>query len=214
MKADRPMGPQEVPGGDLDPGRAWMLAFQEGDEAAFDRIVLHFRVPVDRFIHRYVQDPDRAEDLAQETFLRVYRSRDRYRPAARFRTWLFTIAVRLCLNDLRARRRERRVIVPLPAAVSPEGAEEDILGAAAEGGSEGAHEALERKELEKAVDAAIAALPPSQRSALLLIRFEELSYREIGDVLGVSASAVKSIVNRGREKLRESLGKFLGKGAT
>ena len=193
-------------------GRTWMLAFQRGEEEAFDRIVLRYRTMLGRFIYRYIQDAERAEDLCQEVFLRVYRARGRYHPTAGFRTWLFTIAVRLCLNDLRARKRERRVIVPLPQGEGEEG-EEGIIESIADAGVEDAHEAVERRELEEAVAAAIAALPSSQRSAILLLRFEDLSYREIAEILGLSPMAVKSLINRGREKLRASLKTYLRGGS-
>jgi len=191
------------------PGRAWMLAFQKGDDSGFDRIVFHYRSMIYRFIYRYIQDLDRAEDLSQEVFLRVYRARKRYRPTAGFRTWLFTIAARLCLNELRSRRRERRIIVRPGQGPGPDATQEDLLESARDPLVEGAREALERKELEEAINRAIADLPAGQRVAILLLRFENLSYREIADVLGLSVMAVKSLVNRGREKLRRSLRPFL-----
>ncbi len=187
-------------------GRAWMLAFQDGDESAFDRIVLGYRSAILRFLHRYVQDAHRADDIAQEVFLRVYRARRRYRPTAGFRTWLFTIATRLCLNEIRSRTRERRAIVPMPR--TGEGSEEPALGIADER-SEPAEREVEKRELEEAVDAAIAGLPPAQRAAMLLVRFEDLSYAEIGETLGISVSAVKSLINRAREKLRAALRRFI-----
>ena len=192
-----------------DPGREWMLAFQRGDEAAFDSIVLRYRSMVGRFIYRYVQDRERAEDICQEVFLRVFKARHRYRPEANFRTWLFTISVRLCLNELRARKRERRVIVRLHADPRSDGEAEDVLESVADRDVEPAGAAVERKEMEEAVDLAIADLPPSQRAALLLVRFEDFSYKEIAESLGITVMAVKSLINRGRERLRSSLSRFL-----
>ncbi len=198
-----------------DRGREWMLELQAGSEAAFDRIVLHYRGPVRRFIDRYVQDPHRAEDLEQEAFLRVYRARGRYKPEAGFKTWLFTIAARLCLNEIRSRRRERRVIVPMPvlrdaARGGLDAPAQEFLDGVAERGSESAEQAYSRRELEEAVAAAIGALPPAQRAAILLLKQEELSYQEIAQALGVSVMAVKSLIHRGREVLRAKLGPFLG----
>jgi RNA polymerase sigma-70 factor (ECF subfamily) len=173
--------------------------------------VIHYREVVRRFVSRYTQDADRAEDMCQEAFLRVYRARSRYQPTAGFRTWLFTIATRLCLNDLRSRGRERKVIVPLPRASDLAGEpEEDFLDSVEDRRQERVPDALVRRELEEAIDAAILSLPPSQRCAILLLRFEELSYKEIAGALGISVMAVKSLINRGREGLRERLGKFLG----
>jgi len=181
-----------------------MQAFKEGDPSAFDKIVLHYRSAVRRFIHRYVQDAERVEDLSQETFLRVFRARDRYQPTAAFRTWLFTIATRLCLNDLRSRRRERKVIAPISG--TPDGeSSQDFLEQLPDLSPESAEQALQRRELEEAVNRAIAELPPQQRAAILLLRFEELSYQEIAEALEISVMAVKSLVHRGREGLREKL---------
>lgn len=208
---DRAIPPQAPGGGDVRdcPGSAWMQAFQEGDASAFDKIVLHYRSAVRRFIYRYVQDSERVEDLSQETFLRVFRARQRYQPTAAFRTWLFTIATRLCLNDLRSRRREKKVIAPISGAGSGEETAQDFLEHLPDPSPEGAEGALERRELEAAVDRAIAELPPQQRAAILLLRFEELSYQEIAEVLGISVMALKSLVHRGRERLREKLARFL-----
>ncbi len=191
------------------PGRFWMLEFQNGDNSAFDRIVVHYRVMVHRFIYRYLQDLERAEDLCQEVFLRVYRAGKRYQPTAGFRTWLFTIAYRLCLNELRSRRRERRIIGMVGGSRNPDGMEENFIESVADVREEKAHEALERQELEEAISQAIAELPPSQRTAILLLRFEDLSYKEIGNILGLSVMAVKSLINRGRENLRSSLRRFI-----
>jgi RNA polymerase sigma-70 factor (ECF subfamily) len=188
-----------------------MLAFQAGAEAAFERIVLHYQSTVRRFIGRYTRDRDRAEDLAQEAFLRVYQARGRYQPTAGFKTWLFTIVTRLCLNDLRSRRREGRVIARLPRAPSG-GEEEEMLACVADRRQEAAEELLLQKELEEAIDAAILELPPSQRAAILLLKLEELSYQEIAQTLEVSVMAVKSLINRGREALRSKLAHHLRAG--
>ena len=86
-----------------------MLAFQAGDSTAFDDIVYRYQQPVQNFLRRYLRDRDRMEDLTQEVFIRVYKSRERYQPTAKLRTWLFTIATRLALNEIRSIRRKRRV---------------------------------------------------------------------------------------------------------
>jgi len=198
-----------------DRGREWMLAFQAGSEAAFDRIVLDHRGLVRRFIERYVQDRDRVEDLEQEAFLRVYRARNRYKPEAGFKTWLCTIVVRLCLNEIRTKKRERRVIVPMPALKETyrgnlDASPQEFLDGVAERGVESPEQASYRKELEEAVAAAIGTLPPAQRAAILLLKQEDHSYEEIAQALGVSVMAVKSLIHRGREALRVRLRPFLG----
>ena len=95
-------------------GRELMLAFKAGDSSVFDDIVYRYQKPVQNFLRRYLRDQNRMEDLTQEVFIRVYKSRERYEPRAKFRTWLFTIATRLALNEIRAIRRRRRVFSEIP----------------------------------------------------------------------------------------------------
>ena len=99
---------------DVTSGRELMLAFQAGNSAAFDDIVYRYQQPVQNFLRRYLRDRDRMEDLTQEVFIRVYKSRERYQPTAKLRTWLFTIATRLALNEIRSIRRKRRVFSEVP----------------------------------------------------------------------------------------------------
>ncbi len=195
-----------------DAGCQWMLAFQRGDPEAFNRIVLHYQERVRQFIGRYLGDADRIDDLAQEAFLRVYRARKRYQATAKFRTWLFTIVTRLCLNEIRSRKREKKnfaVQKAPPAAESGERPAEDLLQSVADPRGEDPGSALERRELEEVLEQAIARLPENQRAAILLLRFEEARYHEIAAALGVSAMAVKSLLNRARESLRNCLEEYL-----
>ncbi len=192
-----------------DPGKRWMLAFQAGDERAFDEIVRHYHDGVRRFVGRYFSDPHRAEDISQEAFVRVYRARKRYRPTAKFHTWLYTIVTRLCLNEIRSRRRERRAI-PIQSGVGPQPdiAEADPARSIPDPRTEAPQAVIEREELEDVLRDAIDGLPDNQRIAILLLRFHEASYREIAEVLGISTMAVKSLVNRAREALRGKLGRY------
>jgi len=181
-----------------------MLAFQAGDEAAFDRIVERHWVSVRRFIARSVADEGRAEDLAQEVFIRVYRSRHRYRPSAGFSTWLFTIANRLALNEARSRRRRSKVFRDAPGTGSAEsdGASDDFWANIEDPRVETPGERLERKELETVMEELIERLSPGQRAAIELQRAGRFSYREIAEILNVSVPAVKSLLVRARETLR------------
>ncbi|MBI4583776.1 MAG: sigma-70 family RNA polymerase sigma factor [Planctomycetes bacterium] len=191
-----------------DAGCRWMVAFQRGDREAFNRIVLHYQEGVRQFIGRYLGDADRVDDLAQEAFLRVYRARRRYRPTARFHTWLFTIVTRLCLNEIRSRSREKKnfaVERASPAAASGERPSEDLLQSVADRRGEDPESALERRELEEVLRNAIGRLPGNQRAAILLLQNEETPYHEIAAALGVSVMAVKSLLNRARESLRKCL---------
>lgn len=179
-----------------DPGVAWMRAYQAGDEQAFERIVATYAAPVHALVARFLGTEHGREDVVQEVFLRVVQSRARYEPSARLATWLYRIAFNLCAH-------ERERLRPAHSLDSDERATR-----------EPAHEAAPESELERAdaigaVRAAIARLPEAQRMALLLARYEELSHAEIAHVLGSSEKAVKSLVHRARERLREDLRPWL-----
>jgi len=184
-----------------------MLAFQAGDEAAFDEIVRSYQRSVQSFLFRYLSDRHRTEDLTQEVFIRVYRSRDRYQPTASFRTWLFTIATRLALNEIRGVRRRRRVFTEIDSTAD---ATEHPIHRAPDHRETGPDEQLEHRELEAVLARLIDELPPNQRAAVLLNRSQELSYKEIAASLDVSVMAVKSLLMRARETLRGRLEKYLG----
>jgi len=188
-----------------------MLAFQAGDEAAFDRIVERHWVSVLRFIGRSVADAGRAEDLTQEVFIRVYRSRTRYRPTARFNTWLFTIASHLALNEARSRRRRSRVFRDPPGSGSPDGddAADDFWANIEDPRVESPGERLERKELETVMETLVKGLTPGQRAAIELQRAGRFSYSEIAEILGVTLPAVKSLLVRAREALKEGVDIYL-----
>jgi RNA polymerase sigma-70 factor (ECF subfamily) len=184
-----------------DPDAALMLAFQRGDDGAF-RVLFerHARAMVS-FCHHFVRDAARAEELAQDVFVKLYRASDRYRPSARFKTFLYRIASNHCLNELRrgehaARAPERRAgeePADLDAVASPAPTPE----ASAEGAA-----------LERAVGALLERLPEKQRAALVLCRLEGLSYQEIADVLDTSVAAVKSLVHRATVTAADVLAPF------
>ena len=202
-----------------DRGAERMLAFQAGDAAAFDEIISMYQTCVFQFILRTVGDRGRAEDLTQDLFVRVYRSRARYQPSAKFRTWLFTIASRLSLNELRAQRRRHRLFVSpsaWQAKTAADGPGDDFSGSdffarLPRRQNESPSERLECEELSQIVEGLLAELPPNQRAALQLQMSEEISYREIAEVLGVSTLAVKSLLVRARETLKRGVeGYFSG----
>ncbi len=182
----------------LDPGVGLMLRYQQGDERAFDQLVESYSGRVYALLTRLIGPLDHREDLVQEVFLRVIRARARYAPEARFSTWLFRIVFNLCVNEGQRRR-------GAAALEEDPGAEEDW-------GDERAStplDELEREDRVRAVQAAIAELPTRQRTALVLARYEGLSLAEVGQVLGSSEQAVKSMIHRARETLRELLAPFL-----
>ena len=185
-----------------DPGVQWMLAYQEGSEAAFDRIVESYSPQVYSLLTRFLGAVPEREDLVQEVFLRVIRARDRYRPQARFSTYLYRIAFNLAVNQS-----ERSRSSPRDASAGGEGDE-----AAAEITDTRAEEpsgSLERDDVVRAVRAAIESLPENQRMALILARYEDMAYVDIAQVLRSSEKAIKSLVHRARENLRARLAPFL-----
>lgn len=180
-----------------DPDAALMLQVRDGDEAAFTELVRRHRRGILNLVYRYLGDAAGAEDAAQEVFVKVYRARAGYVPTARFTTWLHRIAVNHCLNDLRARKaRPASAGEAEERAVEPSGELPDSR--------------MDRDEIRAAVRAAIESLPPQQRVAVLLARFEELSYQEIAEAMGQSLEAVKSILFRAKENLQQKLGKYAG----
>jgi RNA polymerase sigma-70 factor, ECF subfamily len=191
-----------------DPDAERMLRVQRGDLAAFEELVETHRQGVMNFVCRTLGDPVESEDIAQAVFVQVFKAAARYTATARFRTWLFTIARNLCLNELRRRARHRAESLDLdtdednPSAFRPE----------PRAATPPAGEALAREELFEKVEAAIRALPEKQRTALLLCREEELSYEEIARVLGCSLSATKSIIHRGRETIKLAIKPYLRDG--
>ena len=176
---------------------AWMLAFQAGDRASFGRIVEEYRRPVISHVYRLVRDVSIAEELSQEVFLRVYRTRD-YQPTAKFRTWLFRIATNLALNWLRDHRHEachQRL---------------DHLSAQArlrepQARMPNMEEFLVRDARLAEVRAAIQELPANHRAAVLMHKYQELDYHEMARALNCSVPAIKSLLFRAYENLRKRL---------
>ena len=187
---------------------ALMQRVQHGEREAFAALVARYQQPVITFIHRTLGDLSEAEDLAQNVFVQVYKAADRYRPAGKFSTWLFTIARNLCLNELR--RRTRHPADSLDAPVTDAGGGEWRPGLASD--APGPVELTLRHELEARVEEAIQALPEKQRTALLLCREREFSYEDIARVLGCSLTATKSLIHRGRETLKRRLKPYLRTG--
>lgn len=194
---------------DLDPDAAVMLRVKRGDVRAFEELVEKYKQPVINVIARTLRDPTEAEDLAQNVFVQVFKSADRYKATAKFSTWLFTIARNLCLNEIR--RRSRHPAESLETSQSdnddlPARQFEDVkIFSPGENALQG--------ELEEKVQAALKELPENQRTAILLCRQDELSYEDISEVLGCSLSATKSLIHRGRETLKEKLKPYLRTGA-
>jgi RNA polymerase sigma-70 factor (ECF subfamily) len=192
----------------LDPDAALMLRVKRGDRAAFTELVRKYQQPVVNFIHRSLRDETEAEDLAQNVFLQVYKSRARYKQTAKFSTWLFTIARNLCLNELRRRSRHPAESLEETHAENEDQPRHQIE----DPGVVSPPEKLLQGELSQKITDAVAGLPENQRSAILLCRQEDLSYEEMAKILGCSLSATKSLIHRGRETLKELLKPYLKTG--
>lgn len=175
----------------------------EGDAEAFGDIVRRHQQTVYATIVRMLGSAEGAEDLAQEVFLRAWKSARRFRPAAKVSTWLLTIARNLVFNECRRRRRARMQALEEPAA----GTEFPMEPAEPSGRHPASEAAL--RELSEAVEKALAALPEPARLAVVLRRYEEMPYEEIARVLGLSVPAVKSLLFRARQDLRERLAPWL-----
>ncbi|MBI4028572.1 MAG: sigma-70 family RNA polymerase sigma factor [Verrucomicrobia bacterium] len=188
-----------------DPDAALMLRYRDGDESAFDALVEKFKSPVFNYVCRQVNNMDDAEDIAQNVFVQVYKSAERYEPTARFTTWLFTIARNLCLNEFR--RRDRHPLQSLEETVTDDPASAPTQIADPRARSPAIE--VSEKELQGRVLAAIQKLPENQRTAVLLCRYDGMAYEEIAQVLNTSVSATKSLLHRARETLRNELREFL-----
>ena len=192
-----------------DPDAALMLRVKRGDRAAFAELVEKYKQPLFNFICRTLRDEAESEDLAQNVFLQVYKSRQRYQHTAKFSTWLFTIARNLCLNEIRRRSRH-----PAESIEEQHAENEDHPQRQYE--DKKVHlptENVLHGELASKIEEALADLPENQRTAILLCRQDELSYEEIAEILECSLSATKSLIHRGREALKEKLKPYLKSGS-
>ena len=178
-----------------------MLALQRGDDDAFRRIVSHYGNRMLAFFRRYGADGATAEDLVQEAFLRIYRAKDRYEPTAKFSTWMHRIVHRIAMNE-GTRNRWRRA---LPIHGNEEEEDGNTTFPPLETDEDTPFEQLDASEVREKVREAVHSLPENQRTALLLNRFEGLSYEDVAAVLGMKIPAVKSLLFRARENVRKRL---------
>jgi RNA polymerase sigma-70 factor (ECF subfamily) len=192
-----------------DPDAQLMLCVRTGDLAAFEALVNKYKQPVMNLIYRTIQDATEAEDIAQNVFIQVYKSADRYEVSAKFSTWLYTIARNLCLNELRRRSRHRADSLE---ATRPEDEDEPVRQFE-DKKTFSAPQAVLQGELEDKIQQALSELPENQRTAILLFREQEMSYDEIAKILGCSLSATKSLIHRGRETLKQRLKPYLRSGS-
>jgi RNA polymerase sigma-70 factor (ECF subfamily) len=182
-----------------------MLELRTGNMAGFDYLIQKYRKPIIHFMYRMVRNQAVAEELAQEVFLRVYRSRETYRAEARFSTWLYRIATNLGVNYARDTRHERAAsTVYLDEIDSETGTTPDVADTTPD---VEAH--LLRQERLNAIREHVMALPERQRMAVLMHKYEGMDYKQIGDVLKLSESATKSLLFRAYQTLRDKLKAFI-----
>jgi RNA polymerase sigma-70 factor (ECF subfamily) len=206
------LGPR--PAGTLQPAMAGaesytdaevMLRVKAGDQSAFDYLVQKYRRPLVSFMYRMARNSAAAEDLAQEVFLRVYRSRQTYEASAKFTTWLYRIATNLAVNHARDTRHERpEVTVSLDEPDEETGTTLDVADSTIT-----AEETLLRRERMLAIRSKVESLPERQKLAVIMHKYQQMDYKQIADVLKLSESATKSLLFRAYETLREQLKEFL-----
>jgi RNA polymerase sigma-70 factor, ECF subfamily len=190
-----------------DPDVRLMLRVRAGDAEAFEELVLRYQNRLVSLLAHLTGRRDMADDLAQDVFLRVYRARQSYVPGSKFSTWLFTIAHNVASNAQRTLARRREVHLAGTPGSESGGNPLDAAAVAASGLMPTRQ--LDKSELRDVVSLAIAALNERQREAVLLNKFEHLSYEEIAEVMDLSTSAVKSLLTRARTNLRDLLEPYL-----
>jgi len=182
-----------------------MLQVKAGDDSAFEYLVQKYRRPMVSFMFRMAHSNAVAEDLAQEVFLRVYRSRESYEASAKFTTWLYRIATNLAVNHARDTRHERpENTVSLDEPDADSGRTLDLPDRAPS-----VEETIVQRERLAAIRQRVQSLPERQRIAVVMHKYQQMDYRQIADVLKLSESATKSLLFRAYETLREQLREFV-----
>lgn len=192
-----------TPDGSCDKGQELMMRVQLGDESAFESLVEIYKQSIIQTAFRYIGDASLAEDLAQEVFLRVYRARATYKPLAAFKTWVFRILYNLVVNEVHARR--KRAACSLESLRGNDRSEFFI----SDDRAVTPVEVMEEKELRRKVRETVFNLPENQRMALVLNKYEDQSYQQIAEVMNLSLEAVKSMLFRARENVRNKLVGYL-----
>jgi len=176
----------------------------KGSEAAYRELLTRYERPVFSLIFRMVRDRETAEDLSQETFIKVLNNLDRYSPEFKFSSWLFKIANNLTIDHLRRRRVDTISIEGAPDAVTAESAKATSIAVVS--GDESPLEELESRELGNAIEKAIAKLRPEYRACIMLRHVEDKSYEEIAEIVKLPLGTVKTYIHRARHELRIALG--------
>ena len=186
------------------PDPAVVVHARNGSEAAYRELLTRYERPVFSLIFRMVRDRETAEDLSQETFIKVLNNLDRYSPEFKFSSWLFKIANNLTIDHLRRRRVDTISIEGSPDAVTAESAKATSIAVVS--GSESPLEELESRELGTAIERAIGQLRPEYRACIMLRHVEDKSYEEIAEIVKLPLGTVKTYIHRARHELRAALG--------
>jgi RNA polymerase sigma-70 factor (ECF subfamily) len=194
----------------VDPDVGLMLRVREDDAVAFEMLIDRYQRKIIRFMSGWTRNPDQAEDLAQDVFLRVYKSRKNYLPTAKFSTWLYRIAHNVASNYVRDSGVRREYQLSKAENSSTAGLLIENIALAPSGFQPARR--LDRDERSQIVLQALEALGERQKTAILLSKFEGMSYQEIGDTMGLSVQAVKSLLMRARVNLKNLLDPYIQSG--
>jgi RNA polymerase sigma-70 factor (ECF subfamily) len=184
----------------ITPSEDLMVRIAKGDNDAFEILVNRHQTSVLNLIYRFIGDRTQAKDLAQEVFIRVWQSAKSYEPKAKFTTWIYKITTNLCINELKSARRRRWFSFHRSDEDSENSIEDSISN-----GSMNAEDLLLAKERSSQISDVLQSLPDNQRMALILKRYDYLSYYEIAQILGCSVSAVESLLVRAKRNLQKKL---------
>ncbi len=179
-----------------DPDVGLMLQFQKGNSTSFEQLMEKYYSPILNFIYRMVGNKEHAEDITQEVFVKIHENINNYQPRSTFKTWVYVIAKNLSLNELRRGKYQDKDVI-----IEGDEVDHDL--------SRRPEDQYIKDETVEAVKAAIQELPENQRLAVVLRRYQDLSYEEIAAALKTSEKAVKSLLNRAKENLRVKLEKFV-----
>ena len=196
-----------------DPDVRLMLLVRDDDAAAFEELMLRYQRRVITVLEHLVGQRDLAEDLAQDVFMRVYRSRKTYVPGSKFSTWLFTIVNNVASNARRSLARRKEIQINNPADQSGPQPANPLDRLALESSGLMPTRQLDKTEMGSVVRQAVQSLNERQRMAVLLSKFEEMSYNDIAETMGMSVQAIKSLLSRARANLKVALQPYLQEGS-
>ncbi|MCJ7783679.1 MAG: sigma-70 family RNA polymerase sigma factor [Desulfobacterales bacterium] len=184
----------------IPPSEDLMARIAKGDADAYEILVDRHQASVLNLIYRFIGDRTQAKDLAQEVFIRIWQSAKSYEPKAKFTTWIYRIATNVCFNELKSSRRKKWFSFHQSDEDSRNTIEETLSDSAPS-----AEDLLLEKERSRQISDALQSLPDNQRMALVLKKYDDLSYAEIAQIIGCSVSAVESLLVRAKRTLQEKL---------